>query len=113
VALALEGLAGAVALGGAPEDAARLLGAAAAAREGVGRPLPRAERGDVDRITAAACRALGEAGFAAELARGTAAPPDELVSAIEHAAGSVRSALMQVSAPRGAGRQPSRRSSCR
>ena len=80
VALALEGLAGAVALGGAPEHAARLLGAAAAARAGVGRPLPPAERGDVDRITAAACRALGEAGFAAEFARGTAAPPDELVS---------------------------------
>ncbi|MFD1534681.1 hypothetical protein, partial [Pseudonocardia aurantiaca] len=63
-----------------------------AAREGVGRPLPPAERGDVDRITAAACRALGEAGFAAEFARGTAAAPDELVTAIEQPTGSVGAA---------------------
>ncbi|MFB4316630.1 BTAD domain-containing putative transcriptional regulator [Actinomadura sp. 21ATH] len=62
VALAYEGLAGA-------EDdavrAARLLGAAARLRASVGAPLPAAERGDVDRITAAARRALGEDAFAA------------------------------------------------
>nr|WP_307826831.1 tetratricopeptide repeat protein [Streptomyces pactum] len=49
LALALEGLAGAEALAGAYTEAARLLGAAAAARDAVGAPLPPAERGDVDR----------------------------------------------------------------
>jgi tetratricopeptide (TPR) repeat protein len=63
VALALEGLAGAAALGGAPERAARLLGAASATRESVGAPLPDAERGDVDRIGSRAREALGDAGF--------------------------------------------------
>ena len=81
LALALEGLAGAVCLTGAHEHAARLLGAAAAAREGIGAPLPPAERGDVDRVTAVATRALGEATFAAEFAHGGAADPDELVDA--------------------------------
>jgi hypothetical protein len=87
LALALEGLAGAVALAGAHRHAARLLGAAAAAREGVGAPLPAAERGDVDRASAAACGALGEDTFSAEFARGVAADPDELVEAAVAAAG--------------------------
>ncbi|MGI5166086.1 BTAD domain-containing putative transcriptional regulator [Spirillospora sp. CA-253888] len=52
-ALACEGLAGAHALRGDHEEAARLLAEARAARESVGAPLPPAERGDVDRITAA------------------------------------------------------------
>ncbi|GAA5120895.1 BTAD domain-containing putative transcriptional regulator [Pseudonocardia adelaidensis] len=86
LALALEGLAGAVVLAGAPRHAARLLGAAAAAREGVGAPLPPAERGDVDRITAAAAGTLGEAAFAEELARGAVTGPDELVDAATSAA---------------------------
>ncbi|GAA5168103.1 BTAD domain-containing putative transcriptional regulator [Pseudonocardia eucalypti] len=69
VALALEGLAGVAALepgqpGGA-ERAATLLGAAEAAREGAGAPLPVAERGDVDRITGRARETLGPARFAA------------------------------------------------
>jgi hypothetical protein len=81
LALALEGLAGAVALAGAHRHAARLLGAAAAAREGVGAPLPAPERGDVDRATAAAVGALDEATFSADFARGAAADPDELVEA--------------------------------
>ncbi|GAA3467341.1 BTAD domain-containing putative transcriptional regulator [Nonomuraea roseola] len=51
LALAFEGLAGAEALAGAHTQAARLLGAAAAARDAVRTPLPAAERGDVDRIT--------------------------------------------------------------
>jgi ATP/maltotriose-dependent transcriptional regulator MalT len=51
IALAFEGLAGAEALAGAHTEAARLLGAATAARDAVGMPLPTAERGDVDRIT--------------------------------------------------------------
>ena len=70
IALALEGLAGAHALAGAPREAARLLGAAAASRAGVGPPLPAAERGDVDRITARATAALGAAEFAAEFRAG-------------------------------------------
>ncbi|OZM77783.1 BTAD domain-containing putative transcriptional regulator [Pseudonocardia sp. MH-G8] len=81
LALALEGLAGAVALAGAPRHAARLLGAAAAARQGVGAPLPPAERGDVDRITTAATRALGEPEFTDEFAKGAEEAPDELVNA--------------------------------
>ncbi|RSM82499.1 AfsR/SARP family transcriptional regulator [Kibdelosporangium aridum] len=57
VALALEGLAGAHALDGSPARAAELLDKAAAARQAVGAPLPKAERSDVDRITAAIRRA--------------------------------------------------------
>lgn len=79
IALALEGLAGARALAGEHRCAARLLGAAAQARESVGRPLPAAERGDVDRITATARAALGDAAFAAEFAHGAELEPDELV----------------------------------
>ncbi|MDT0445382.1 BTAD domain-containing putative transcriptional regulator [Streptomyces johnsoniae] len=59
VALAAEGLAGAYALGGRPDRAARLLGAAAGCRAGLGAPLPAAERGDVDRIESRARAALG------------------------------------------------------
>ncbi|NUW35361.1 AfsR/SARP family transcriptional regulator [Nonomuraea sp. SMC257] len=61
VALALEGLAGAVSLAGDQTEAARLLGAAAATREAAGAPLPAAERLDVDRITTRVREALGEA----------------------------------------------------
>ncbi|MFI9560719.1 AfsR/SARP family transcriptional regulator [Nonomuraea endophytica] len=52
VALALEGLAGALSLAGRAEEAARHLGTAAAMRKSVGAPLPDSERLDVDRITA-------------------------------------------------------------
>ncbi|MFJ8844688.1 BTAD domain-containing putative transcriptional regulator [Streptomyces cyaneofuscatus] len=63
VALSLEGLAGARALAGRHEEAAALLAAAAGARASVGAPLPPAERGDVDRITAAVRTGLGERAF--------------------------------------------------
>ncbi|RNL87494.1 BTAD domain-containing putative transcriptional regulator [Halostreptopolyspora alba] len=76
VALALEGLAGAWTLAGAADRGARLLGAATAARESVGVPLPPAERGDVDRVSAAARAALGDSGFAAETRSGRAAGPE-------------------------------------
>ncbi|MEV0253189.1 BTAD domain-containing putative transcriptional regulator [Streptomyces sp. NPDC050732] len=78
VALSLEGLAGAAALAGAPERAALLLGAADAARRSVGAPLPPAERGDVDRITAATKAALGESAFAMAFARGEQLDPTQL-----------------------------------
>lgn len=58
LALSLEGLAGALA-SRAPVAAAALLGAAEAERLGADAPLPPAERGDVDRIAAALCAALG------------------------------------------------------
>ncbi|MEU3018879.1 hypothetical protein ABZ635_15935 [Nocardiopsis sp. NPDC007018] len=69
IALALEGLAGAYALAESDDDAARLLGAAVAARASVGVPLPPGERGDVDRITTKVRAALGEERFRAEMAR--------------------------------------------
>ncbi|WP_243710815.1 hypothetical protein [Actinomadura sp. KC216] len=53
IALPKEGLAGVAAAEGAYEDATALLAEATALRESVGAPLPPAERGDVDRITAA------------------------------------------------------------
>ncbi|RBQ16868.1 AfsR/SARP family transcriptional regulator [Spongiactinospora rosea] len=83
LALALEGLAGARSAGAAEPPvgmegagghvaAARLLGAAAALRESFGAPLPPAERGDVDRITATATAALGADTFATAYAHGAA-----------------------------------------
>ncbi|MFD9561786.1 BTAD domain-containing putative transcriptional regulator [Streptomyces sp. NPDC059994] len=77
VALALEGLAGAQALAGRPRHAARLLGTAATVRESVGAPLPRAERGDVDRVTERARGALGEEAFATAFQQGRDLQPDD------------------------------------
>jgi predicted ATPase/DNA-binding SARP family transcriptional activator len=73
MALALEGLAGARSLAGHHGQAARLLGMADAARRSAGAPLPPAEQGDVNRITATVRTALGEEAFASELAAGRAA----------------------------------------
>lgn len=70
LARAFEGLAGAHALAGDHEEAARLLGTAAALREAVGMPLPPGERGDVDRITTALRRSLDPASFASAFGRG-------------------------------------------
>ncbi|MFC7302968.1 BTAD domain-containing putative transcriptional regulator [Streptomyces monticola] len=75
LALSLEGLAGVAALSGAGELAALLLGAADAARRTVDAPLPPAERGDVDRVTAAATASLGEEAFAEAFRRGTDLAP--------------------------------------
>ncbi|WP_406340457.1 BTAD domain-containing putative transcriptional regulator [Streptomyces sp. NBC_00648] len=77
VALALEGLAGAQALAERPHHAARLLGTAAAVRDSVGAPLPRAERGDVDRVTARASGAMGEDAFATAFQHGRGLQPDD------------------------------------
>ncbi|MET8677214.1 BTAD domain-containing putative transcriptional regulator [Streptomyces sp. NPDC004647] len=82
LALSLEGLAGAAALRGrgpAAECAPLLLGAADAARRGVGAPLPPAERGDVDRVTAAARAALGGPAFTEAFAYGARLTPEEAV----------------------------------
>ncbi|WP_030855773.1 BTAD domain-containing putative transcriptional regulator [Streptomyces griseus] len=69
LALCLEGLAGALAPR-APEAAAALLGAADAERRSVGAPLPAAERGDVDRVTAVLRAALGPEAFRTAHERG-------------------------------------------
>ncbi|WP_245627871.1 BTAD domain-containing putative transcriptional regulator [Actinomadura oligospora] len=80
LALSLEGMAGAFAVAGDARRAALLLGAADAARRGVGAPLPSAERADVDRITASAASALGEDAFAEAFAEGARLTPGEAVS---------------------------------
>ncbi|MFB7372961.1 BTAD domain-containing putative transcriptional regulator [Streptomyces sp. NPDC056222] len=83
VALALEGLAGAQSLAGHSEHAARLLGAATAARQSVQAPLRGGERFDVDRIATRLRDALGEAHYDAEFARGGALRPEELLQTPE------------------------------
>ncbi|ANN21911.1 ATPase [Amycolatopsis orientalis] len=80
IALGLEGLAGAEAAAGEYQLAARLLGAASAARESVGAPLAKGERGDVDRISDVVSAALGENAFSEERAKGATATVDELVT---------------------------------
>jgi predicted ATPase/DNA-binding SARP family transcriptional activator len=77
IALALEGLAGASALAGHHGQAARLLGMADTARRSVGAPLPPAEQGDVDRITATVRTVLGEEAFASEFAVGANLDPHD------------------------------------
>ncbi|MGW6362134.1 BTAD domain-containing putative transcriptional regulator [Streptomyces sp. NPDC055092] len=77
VALSLEGLAGAAALAEDGGRAAALLGAADAARRSAGAPLPPAERGDVDRITARATAALGDTAFAAAYGDGANLSPEK------------------------------------
>jgi predicted ATPase/DNA-binding SARP family transcriptional activator len=79
LALALEGLAAVQALAGAHREAARLLGRAAQARESVGRPLPKSQRADVDRVTATAEGALGSTTFASEYLRGKEMEADDLI----------------------------------
>ncbi|MFC5744993.1 BTAD domain-containing putative transcriptional regulator [Actinomadura rugatobispora] len=78
LALAFEGLAGAWVLVDEHGRAARLLGAAHAARASVGLPLPSAERGDVDRIAAGLRLALGDAAYENDFEAGAAEPLDEV-----------------------------------
>ncbi|MDA3647601.1 AfsR/SARP family transcriptional regulator [Saccharopolyspora indica] len=77
IALTLEGLAGADAAS-APERAACLLGAAEAARASAGTPLPEAERGDLDRITAEVRKRLTETEFDLAVAQGAEHFPTDL-----------------------------------
>ncbi|MGP3989215.1 AfsR/SARP family transcriptional regulator [Streptomyces sp. 3N207] len=81
MALALEGLAGAHTLAGRHTHAAVLLGAAHAARDSVGMPLPPAERGDVDRITKAIRQHLDEDAYRTAYRCGSALTPEEVLSA--------------------------------
>lgn len=74
IALAVEGLAGVAALTGEHRRSAQRLGQAAALREAVGAPLPPAERGDVDRITAQVRGVLTAEEFAAAHTQGGDAP---------------------------------------
>jgi len=88
VAQALTGLAGAQALGGQPDRAARLLGAADAARRplsaghqpGASADASADDGADVARITAVTRRALGDAAFAAEFQHGRRLRPQQASS---------------------------------
>lgn len=60
--------------------AARLLGAAAAARAASGAPLAYGERAEVDRVTARIRTALGDAGFDAAYADGGRAGADAVLA---------------------------------
>jgi predicted ATPase/DNA-binding SARP family transcriptional activator len=88
VAQALTGLAGAHALGGQPDRAARLLGAADTAWRAVSAGLPPGDGADagadVTRITAVTRRALGEAAFAAEFERGRRLRPRQASLLLRH-----------------------------
>ena len=72
ILLCLEGLARVAVAQGRMERAARLCGAVAALREGMGWPLPPAKRAEHDGTVAAAREALGEEAFAAAWVRGHA-----------------------------------------
>jgi predicted ATPase/DNA-binding SARP family transcriptional activator len=83
VAQALTGLAGAQALDGQPDWAARLLGAADAAWHPAGTHLLSSDSPDVMRITAVTRHALGEAAFAAEFQNGRRLGPDQASSLLQ------------------------------
>jgi hypothetical protein len=59
-------------VGGQGEQAARLLGAAAAVRERLGAPQPPDDRQEVERLVAAARQALGVPAWTAAFTAGTA-----------------------------------------
>ncbi|PZG30920.1 hypothetical protein C1I98_30745 [Spongiactinospora gelatinilytica] len=78
-AWAVEGLAATV----PAEEAARLLGLAAAARAAAGVPITRQERDDIERIAEQAERALGAESFAAAHALGGGQGFDDVLSGDE------------------------------
>jgi predicted ATPase/DNA-binding SARP family transcriptional activator len=80
VAQALIGLAGVRALGGRPELAAQLLGAADTAGRLADAGLPLGNNPDVERIAVAARHALGEEAFAAEFQNGRGLRPEQAAS---------------------------------
>ncbi|GII80945.1 SARP family transcriptional regulator [Sphaerisporangium rufum] len=85
LAIALDGLAGALSLAGRNDVAARLLGAAAAGRAAAAQPSSGVDRADIDRITGRVRDRLGEERFAAEFGQGgslTLAQTRELATAV-------------------------------
>jgi tetratricopeptide (TPR) repeat protein len=82
VAMALEGLAGAVGLAGDHETSARVLGAADAARRAASVPAAPSERAEIDRISSATRAALGAAAFAAAYHDGAARTPDDVTAGL-------------------------------
>ncbi|MGH3391787.1 MAG: tetratricopeptide repeat protein, partial [Actinomadura sp.] len=82
-AFALEGLAGALSLAGHHGQAARLLGAAAAARRSSGLPPGPVELDDIDRVTARIRAVLPEDDFAAEFDHGGTLSPADCLRDIE------------------------------
>jgi predicted ATPase/DNA-binding SARP family transcriptional activator len=78
VAMALEGLAGAAALAGDHETAARLLGAAASARRAASVPAAPSEQAEIGRIEASIRGAVGVAAFDAAYQDGAARTPDDV-----------------------------------
>jgi predicted ATPase/DNA-binding SARP family transcriptional activator len=81
-AFAVEGLAGALSLAGRHGHAARLLGAAAAARRSSGLPPGPVERDDIDRIMARIRAALPDDAVAAETAQGATLSPADCLREI-------------------------------
>jgi predicted ATPase/transcriptional regulator with XRE-family HTH domain len=77
---ALEMLAATAGVEGHGERAARLLGAAMAAREMIGAPQPPEDRADLEQAVAEARAALGEAAWAAALAAGLALTLEQAVA---------------------------------
>jgi tetratricopeptide (TPR) repeat protein len=75
----LVGMAGVEAEQGRAERAARLLGAAAAALEAIGSPLPPPQQREHDRTREQTEAALGEGAFAAAWAEGRAMPLEEAI----------------------------------
>ena len=88
VAQALTGLAGVHAIGGQPDRAARLLGAADATWQPPDASHPPGASADVSadvaRVTAVTRQALGEAAFAAEFERGRRLRPQQASSLLPH-----------------------------
>ncbi|MFG2049227.1 BTAD domain-containing putative transcriptional regulator [Micromonospora sp. NPDC048935] len=78
-------LVGVAAAGDRPQDAARLLGAAAASREATGLPLAPADRPDVERATALAVAGLGVEDFAVAYERGRRLSPEEIRRVVRRA----------------------------
>jgi ATP/maltotriose-dependent transcriptional regulator MalT len=76
----LEGLASVAVAHGAPERAARLLGAVQALRDAIGAPVPPEYRAAYERTAAAARTALGEEAFTAAWAEGRTMPWEQAVT---------------------------------
>jgi tetratricopeptide (TPR) repeat protein len=79
IARCVEGLAGAAAAGGHPEQAARLLGAAAAIRDRISVPLPQPERTDIGLASETAAAVLGAEAFACAYQQGRTLDLDQLL----------------------------------